>query len=45
MVNEHVFSTHMYNSLLINVSVSLIVSGGITAHDNSTCSCGDVPIP
>ena len=27
MVNKYIYSTHMYISLLINVSVSLMVSG------------------
>ena len=27
MINKHIYSTHMYISLLINVSVSLMVSG------------------
>ena len=26
MAYKHIYSTHMYNSLLINVSISLIVS-------------------
>ena len=27
MVNKHIYSTHMYITLLVNVSVSLMVSG------------------
>ena len=33
MVNKHIYSTCMYISLLINVSVSLMAQWGTTAHD------------
>ena len=42
MVNKHIYSTHIYNSLLINVSVSLIV-GEVLLHmtpcSNAQCEC------